>query len=147
MNSNPATEKTDAGITVSPAMIGCFVLLVSFFLPWINFLGMSVAGYQVGKLSSNWQWLWAIPVISGIAILVAMAGRRHIEIAQVAGGLPLVGLGIAVYQHGTDLFPALLAGAWSTLASGAFLLCVAPFFARKRGAQTQVQTSLGSDNR
>ena len=138
--STPNQEST-VSVKVSPATIGCLILLVSFLLPWISFLGTSVPGYQIGKLSSNWLWLWAIPVASGIAIILGLSGKRHIEIAQIAGGLPLVGLAIALYQNGKDLFPALLIGAWATLISGVFLLCVAPRLARKVAAQAPAPAS------
>lgn len=146
--SAPNTEST-VSIKASPATIGCFILLISFFLPWIRFLGTGVAGYEVGKLSSSWQWLWAIPVLSGIAIMLGLSGKRHVEVAQVAGGLPLIGLAVALYQNGTDLFSALLIGAWTTLLSGVFLLCVAPRLGRKAAAQAPVPTASepSGDNR
>lgn len=145
---NTPNTQSAISVKVSPAVIGCFILLISFFLPWIQFFGSSVAGYEVGKLSSNWQWLWAIPIASAAAILLGFAGKRHIEIAQVAGGLPCVALAIVLYQNGADMFKALLVGAWATLLSGIFLLCVAPRMRGKVTAQTSVPSAgaSGGDN-
>jgi len=138
--STPDTRR-EVSVKVSPAVIGCFILLVSFFLPWITFLGRAVPGYQIDKLSSDWRWLWAIPSLSAIVIALGLSGKRHIEIAQIAGGLPLVGLAIALYQNGKALFPALLVGAWLTLISGAFLCCIAPRLGRKVATQAPAPAS------
>lgn len=119
----------------SPVTIGCIVLIVSFFLPWISILGAGVGGYEIHQLSSHWMWLWSIPVAGVAALVLGFAGKRNIEVAQIAGGLPLVGLAVALYQNGLDLIRALQIGAWATLGSGLFLLCIAPRLRRKAAAQ------------
>ena len=130
---NPNTNPADTGTTikVSPATAGSVILLVSFFLPWVNIMGGSVAGYQLRQIWAPGPYLWSIPALAAIAIAMGMAGRNNIAIAQSAGGLPLVFLAVALYQFGGDLFKGVAIGGWLTLISGVFLLSVAPRFRKK----------------
>jgi len=140
MNSSTPKAET-VSVRMSPATIGCLVLLGSFFLPWINFIGISVAGYKIPELSAKWQWLWLIPTLSGIAALLGFAGKRHIEVAQLAGGVPLVALVVVVYQNGADIFQLFLVGAYTTLATGLFLLCIAPRLRKTDKSESPVVTN------
>lgn len=130
MNSNSTSPESTA-IKVSPATVGSFVLLVSFFLPWLGMLGESVAGFELHKIWVHGSYLWAIPAAAALAITLGAAGHRNMEVAQIAGGLPLVFLSLALYQFGSDLFKAITVGGYLTLVSGVFLLCVAPRLSRK----------------
>lgn len=137
MNSSSPSPLT-ASVRISPATIGCLVLLGSFFLPWIKFLGIHVAGFRISELSASWRWLWLIPILSGLAAVLGFAGKRHIEVAQLAGGLPILALVVALYQNGTGIFEVFLVGAYATLATGLFLLCVAPRLRRIETRQADV---------
>jgi len=64
-------------------------------------------------------------------MVLGFAGKRHVELAQIAGGLPLIGLAVALYQNGRELFQVLLVGGYATLISGVFLLVVVPRLGRK----------------
>lgn len=108
------------------SVVGSLLLIVSFFLPWIQFLGIDFAGYEIPKLSDSWMWLWAIPVLSGVATLLGFAGKRHVAIAQFAGGLTLIALVVSILQNGSDIFSIIRVGGWGALLSGLFLLCIAP---------------------
>lgn len=119
----------------TPSVVGSLVLLVSFFLPWIQFLGINVAGNEISKLSDRWVWLWIIPVLSGVAAGLGFAGRRHVAIAQLAGGLPLIALVVSIMQNGSDIFSIIRVGGWVALLSGIFLLCVAPRIKAKAKSQ------------
>ncbi|HWA87279.1 MAG TPA: hypothetical protein VG710_13710 [Opitutus sp.] len=134
MNPEKQNVKSDVSVKVSPATVGCLILLVSFFLPWIRILGTGVAGNEIPRLASNWMWLWLIPIAAAAAIALELTGRRHTEVAQIAGGLPFVALAIGLYQNGTQLLSALLIGAYGTLLSSLFLLSIAPRLSKKKAA-------------
>lgn len=84
------------------------------------------------------SYLWAIPAIAAIAAALEFSGKRSVEVAQVAGGLPLVFFAVALYQFGSDVINALSIGAYGTLLSGIFLLCVVPRMAKKKCARNEI---------
>jgi hypothetical protein len=106
-------------------------------------MGATVAGNELHKIWGIGQYLWAIPAAAVIAALLGFTGRKNMEMGQLAGGLPLVFLAIALYKFGEGLFKGLLFGSYLTLATGVFLLCVAPRLVGKpsQKSATQSQTS------
>lgn len=131
MNPNTNTADSGTAIKVSPATAGSFILLVSFFLPWIKFFGSNLAGFELREIWKPGPYLWSIPVTAAVAIVIGLSGRKNVGVAQLAGGLPLVFLSVALYQFGADLFKGIAIGGWLTLISGTFLLCVAPRIGKK----------------
>lgn len=125
MPQNTPRSDSEAGTRLSLATAGSAILLASFFLPWINFMGTPVAGFRIREIWSVGPYLWAIPVVALVAILVELSGRKSAGIGQLAGALPFVFLAIAIYQFGADLFKGLAVGGWMTLISAVFLMAVA----------------------
>jgi hypothetical protein len=145
MNRTSSAQGVSA--KVSPAVIGCSILVISFFLPWVKIFGEDVPGYKISQLSSDWQWLWAIPIMSGLAVFLGLTGKKNTAVAQIAGALPLIGLAIGIYRLGRDLIPALLFGGWCALLCGFFLIVVAPRLVRKaEEAPPPQDESSGGDN-
>lgn len=128
MNPESSTSDSGTAIKASPASVGSFVLLVSYFLPWLSFLGGSVAGYDLHKLWKPGEFAFAIPLLAVCAVGAEMTGHKKIgtTVGQIAGGVPLVLLSVALYQFGADLFNGISVGGWLTLISGFFVLCIAP---------------------
>lgn len=130
---NPNTTSTDsaARLRASPATIGNVILVAAFFFPWINIFGMGLGGYELHKVWKAGPYLWLIPFAAIIAIILEAQGRRAQPLAQVAGGIPLVFLALALYQSGADLFKTLQFGGYLTIITGFFLLCVLPRLGKK----------------
>jgi len=93
-------------------------------------LGANLAGFELHKIWSLGRFAWAIPVAAASAAVLGLLGRPNVQIAQLAGGLPLVFLAVALYQFGGDVFSALSFGGYVALLSGLFLLCVVPRMGR-----------------
>jgi hypothetical protein len=122
MNSNTPKSDSATGSPVTPATVGSVVLLGSFFLPWINFFGKGAAGYQLREIWSVGPYLWSIPIISAVVIVLGVCKQRNVGLGRILGLLPFVFLGIALYQFGGKLWGELNPGAWLILLSGGFLL-------------------------
>ncbi len=122
---NPPNDSVSAS-RVSPATVGCIVLVVAFFLPWIKFLGSNVGGHQLHNLWNAGPYVWAIPGLAVIAIAIGLSGKDNTKLAQVAGSVPFIFLAFALYRFGADLMKHLLIGGYLTLIAGLFLLLVAP---------------------
>jgi hypothetical protein len=134
MNQTSSDHTSSSGASASPVMIGCLVLIVSFFLPWVSILGKTAAGYELQQIWEPGPFLWAIPSLAAIAMAIGFTGKRNVEVAQVAGGIPFVFLGVALFEFGGDVMNALSIGAYGTLISGVFLLCVAPRLVKNEAA-------------
>ena len=101
-------------------------MIIFFFMPWAQLLGISVSGYDLQKLGSYGNLVWLIPVCSGITIAVGFYGKRQRELAQLTGALPILGLVYALVKVGPDLFHVLGIGAYLTLITALALLAVVP---------------------
>ncbi|HWM26493.1 MAG TPA: hypothetical protein VNP98_16880 [Chthoniobacterales bacterium] len=74
-----------------PVLICAFGILAAFFMPWLQFLGAGMSGYQLGQLGSYGNCAWAIPLLAGAAILISFAGGNNRGIGAIAGIVPLAG--------------------------------------------------------
>src|SRR5882757_4062054 len=122
MPQNPTRSESVPGSPVTPATVGSVVLLGSFFLPWIHFFGKGAGGHQLREIWSVGPYLWSIPIVSAVVIVLGVCKQRNVGLGRIAGALPFVFLGIALYQFGGKLFSELNPGAWLTLGSSGFLL-------------------------
>lgn len=101
-------------------------MILFFFTPWAQLLGVSVSGYDLQKLGSYGNFAWLIPVSSGITIVAGLYGKSQTELAQLTGALPILGLVYGLVKVGSDLFHILAIGAYLTLLTGLALLFVTP---------------------
>src|ERR1039457_1792383 len=71
------------------ALIGGALLVLSFFMPWLNLGFFSVAGYQLMQIGSGADKLlallvWIIPIGGGIVAYFAYTRSAHIILASIA---------------------------------------------------------------
>jgi len=96
-------------------------LLVSFFLPWIQFFGQGLSGFDLQKMRGHQKWLWIIPIFSVITIFVPAVGHCRKIAGLLTGALPFLTLGYGLSQIGGDLMKLLHIGAYAGLALGLLL--------------------------
>ena len=95
---------------------------VSFFLPWANFFGANISGFDLQKMGDEQRLLWLIPIFCAITIFAGLTKRSHKIAGQLTGALPFA-VGIYWYTKlGSDLFHILTYGAFLSLAFGVALL-------------------------
>jgi hypothetical protein len=95
---------------------------VSFFLPWVNFLGATPSGLDLQKLNGWHRFLWLIPICSAITIFAGLTKRNQKHVAEIAGLLPFIVGGYWYYKLGNDLLHMLALGGILSLVFGAALL-------------------------
>jgi hypothetical protein len=94
---------------------------VSFFLPWAQFLGGNVSGFDLQKVGDGQLLLWLIPIFCVITFFAGVTKRSQKIASQLTGALPFC-VGIYWYNRiGSDLFHILAYGAYFSLAFGAAL--------------------------
>jgi hypothetical protein len=117
------------------------LMLLSFFMPWLNSMGKPVAAHEIrdllagphrlistfasgSRVSRDYDlalWLYAIPVVAGLVVLLVILGRYRPWVGLLAGA---VGLGAFLFLRGEigDIpFHRLASGSYLALASGAAL--------------------------
>ncbi len=118
----PAPEKPVTSQDLSHLVTLCAGgLLVSFFLPWINFLGAHPSGFDIQKLGDEYKLHWLIPLLSVIVIIAGLTKQSQRTAAQLAGAMPFVALIYWFNKFGSDLMNDLSYGAYLALACGAGL--------------------------
>lgn len=95
---------------------------VSFFLPWVQFLGGNVSGFDLQKFGDQQRLLWLIPILCAITIFAGITKRGQQIAGQLSGTLPFV-VGVYWYMKlGSDMLHILTFGAYLSLAFGGALL-------------------------
>jgi hypothetical protein len=94
---------------------------VSFFLPWANFFGVNLSGFDLQKMGDEQRLLWLIPVFSAVTILAGIAKRSQKIVVEITGVLPFLAGAYWYYKLGHDLTHILSYGAFLSLAFGAAL--------------------------
>jgi hypothetical protein len=123
-DANPNTpENQNVSVGLSQLVsIAAAVLAISFFLPWVQFFGASLSGFDIQKLNDEQKLLWAIPVFSALTIFTGMSKRGQRTAAQLAGAIPFCVLIYWLKRMGSDLMHIISFGGYLTLISGAALL-------------------------
>lgn len=94
---------------------------VSFFLPWVQFLGANISGFDLQKAGDEQRLLWLIPIFCAITIFAGITKRSQKIAGQLTGALPFA-VGAYWYSKlGSDMFHVLSYGAFLSLAFGAAL--------------------------
>lgn len=72
-----------------PVLVCAFGLLAAFFMPWFQFFGSGISGYNLGQLGSYGNYVWVIPILAGATILLSFSGINNRGIGIIAGMVPL----------------------------------------------------------
>lgn len=95
--TDPSSLKRDSGISL--AILLCALgLVAAFFMPWVQVFGAGICGYQLGQLGSFGNYLWIIPILAAITVIVGATGSNTRDIGFLAGIVPLAALGYAYYR-------------------------------------------------
>jgi hypothetical protein len=82
----------------TPVMFFAGVMVVAFFMPWVQFFGLEASGYALSKFGDEGKLVWLIPIVAGIAVLAGINGKDNRGIGVTAGVLPLVAALIGVVK-------------------------------------------------
>jgi hypothetical protein len=94
---------------------------ISFFLPWANFFGANLSGFDLQKMGDEQRLLWLIPIFCAITIFAGITKRSQKIAGQLTGALPFA-VGVYWYSKlGSDLFQILTYGAFLSLVFGVAL--------------------------
>lgn len=74
------------------------VLLVAFFLPWLQILGEGASAYDLTRLGSYANALWVVPTLAGITVAVSQVGGNNRPLAVITGIVTLAGIVYGFYQ-------------------------------------------------
>jgi hypothetical protein len=118
----PKTSQTVSSGISTLIRLCAIGLLVSFFLPWIQFMGQGPSGFDLQKSSGDQKWLWIIPVFSVITIFIPALTRYQKIAALLTGALPFCVLAYWLSQLGSELLHSLGLGGWLSLFCGLALL-------------------------
>jgi hypothetical protein len=97
-------------------------IIIFFFLPWAQFMGLSASGYNLGDFGSYANLVWLIPGSSVLLIILAVNGKDLKIVGILTGVLPFLGLLYGFSEVGGDLFQILGIGAYLTLISALILV-------------------------
>ncbi len=90
------------------AGIGGVILIGTFFLPWVSFIGVGISGWN---LAQSQPWLWLVPLCGLAASALAWLDRRAVAPALAArrslawfsaGSIALIALGISFLGYALD---------------------------------------------
>ena len=99
-------------------------VFISFFLPWVSFLGAKLNGFDIGKNFTSYQLVWLMPSLATLVFLLNLARRDSRLIRGMAGLCPFAILIYAVDQMSADLFKIIEFGGWLALISGVALIFI-----------------------
>jgi 4-amino-4-deoxy-L-arabinose transferase-like glycosyltransferase len=134
-DQSPATQSpTETVVTVAPGSppkvphilvgLSAAALCVSFFLPWVGFLGGGISGFDIQKNFEPYRLIWLMPLFATIVLVLNIAGQDTGAARRLAGMCPVAILIYAVYGLGGDLFKELQIGAWLALIAGGLLVLI-----------------------
>jgi hypothetical protein len=127
--ANAAPENQTISLNRTNLVILCALGLgVSFFLPWAQFLGANISGFDLQKMGDQQRLLWAIPVCCVITIIAGITKSSQQIAGQLTGALPFL---VGVYWYlklGNDMFQILTYGAFLSLGFGAAMLILSREF-------------------
>lgn len=118
----------------SLVFFSAIALFISFFLPWASIFGMSISGYEIGKLGSEGNYAWIIPILSGATIFVSLSGSKNRTLGLICGIIPLLAilyLFIEIGQHAgfrgvgevlKNFFKIFSIGVWLTIISSVAMI-------------------------
>ena len=117
-SSVPETQTVNLG-RAELISLGAVGLGVSFFLPWTNFFGANLSGFDLQKLGDEQRLLWLIPICCTVTIIFGVKKISQRIIGEITCALPFLVGGYWYYKLGSDLFHILAYGAYLSLIFGA----------------------------
>jgi hypothetical protein len=122
--STPANPALTPSIQRNLISLSAAVVFFSFFLPWVNLFGGNISGLDIQKNFPSYQYVWLVPVVAVITLLLNMAGTNTNLVRRIAGLCPFIILAYALNQMGSDLFKIIAIGGWLALIGGFALICI-----------------------
>ena len=138
---------------VAPSHLVTFLavgIIAAFFMPWFQLFGAGVSGFQITKLGSYTNYLWVVPGLAGLTVLLGASGGDNRIMGAISGVVPLGALAYGYFyiqnaQSGQprrgDINIDLSGIATNTMAIGLYLtigLCILIIFS---GAQNKKKTT------
>src|SRR5467141_2650199 len=127
--SNPGQEDQKISLNRTQLVNLCGAGLgISFFLPWIQILGISASPFTMQKMGqeADTRLLWLIPIFSAITIFAGLAKFGQSVAARLTGLLPFFALVYWYKDVGNDLMNVLSYGAYLAGLFGAALVILPP---------------------
>ena len=128
VKTSPAkSEKFENTASISQGIGLCAAIIaLSFFLPWINFLGFKLSGFDFTQKSGGASFLlWVVPFF-GIVALTASITKTNLKTAACLAGIaPLIVLGYGFTDSGADLLKMLDVGGYIAIVA-AFCMLILP---------------------
>jgi hypothetical protein len=115
-----APNPTRQGLTTIIAL----GLLISFVLPWFRWFNTPLSGYQLQSNFSSYRYVWIMPLLALIVVVLQIVRLSSKNITQLAGITPLMSFCYASYRlrvHPMELAKGLEYGAWTALICGILL--------------------------
>ena len=124
--------------TASPAakgrglgMVASLVVLVAFFLPWVQACGVEMSGYDIasdqsGFISNNWiYWLTLLAGIGCLLLSLANTGQKPVAQAKLVlagiGAIPLLNIMANLSQMSGNQGPQAMQAIFDTIRIGGWL--------------------------
>jgi len=67
-------------------------IIAAFFMPWFQLFGAGVSAFELTKFGSYANYLWVIPGLAGVTMLMGVSGTNNRIMGAIAGIVPLVAL-------------------------------------------------------
>ena len=104
------------------------ILVIAFFLPWVNLGFISLSGFNVAGIGGASFLLWVIPLLS-IGVLVSefmdLDEKISTYIAYASGAVPLIYVLSRLISSGGEFFEAAGIGIYLTLVASVGMLLAA----------------------
>lgn len=101
------------------------VIVVAFFMPWVQLFGLSGSGYSLSQFGSYGNAAWLIPILAAATLFKTLTGTPSHLLALATGAAPFLGLAYAMTKVGRDLLHVMAIGFYVTLIAGAVLIALA----------------------
>ena len=122
--STPIEPGVTTQISSNLITLSSTVLLLSFLLPWANIFGGNPSGFDIQKNIPSYNFVWLLPALAALTILLNIGGLSTNLIRRVAGLSPLLILAYSANKLGNELFNAIAIGGWLALLGGAVLILI-----------------------
>src|SRR5881409_2612133 len=88
--AGPASSGSSAPMLNPFISLSEATLCLSFFLPWIQFLGAGLSGLDIQRNFSSYRLVWLMPVLAVVVLVLSLARQNTGFIRRLAGFCPFV---------------------------------------------------------